>query len=68
CKNDGCHILFIQCEACTTKFDGCCSEECQTVYNLPQETQKEMRKGIDKGNMVFNKSKHRLRPRLNDSE
>jgi len=64
CKNDGCHILFIQCEACATKFDGCCSEECQTVYNLPQETQKEMRKGIDKGNMVFNKSKHRLRPRL----
>ena len=68
CKNDGCHILFIQCEVCTTKFDGCCSEECQTVYNLPQETQKKMRKGIDKGNMVFNKSKHRLRPRLNDSE
>jgi UPF0176 protein len=64
CKNDGCHILFIQCEACATKFDGCCSEECQTVYNLPLETQKEMRKGIDKGNMVFNKSKHRLRPRL----
>jgi len=64
CKNDGCHILFIQCEVCATKFDGCCGEECQTVYNLPQETQKEMRKGIDKGNMVFNKSKHRLRPRL----
>jgi UPF0176 protein len=64
CKNDGCHILFIQCEACATKFDGCCGEACQTIYNLPQETQKEMRKGIDKGNMVFNKSKHRLRPRL----
>ena len=64
CKNDGCHILFIQCEVCAMKFDGCCSKECQTVYNLPQETQKEMRKGIDKGNMVFNKSKHRLRPRL----
>jgi UPF0176 protein len=68
CKNDGCHILFIQCEACAVKYDGCCSEACQTVYNLPAETQKEMRKGIDKGNMVFNKSKHRLRPSIHDKK
>ncbi|HMG83062.1 MAG TPA: rhodanese-related sulfurtransferase [Ferruginibacter sp.] len=68
CKNDGCHILFIQCEVCATKYDGCCSEDCQAVYNLPVETQKEMRKGIDKGNMVFNKSKHRLRPSIHDKK
>ncbi len=66
CKNDGCHLLFIQCEACATKYDGCCSEECQTVYNLPIEEQKELRKGIDKGRMVFNKSKQRLRPAIKD--
>jgi UPF0176 protein len=66
CKNDGCHLLFIQCQACTAKYDGCCSSECQTVYNLPLEAQKELRKGIDKGMMVFNKSKKRLRPRLDD--
>ncbi len=65
CLNDGCHILFIQCEACATKFDGCCSEDCKEVYHLPEEVQKEMRKGIEKGNMVFNKSKQRLRPSLN---
>ena len=65
CKNDGCHLLFIQCEACAAKYDGCCSVECQTVYNLPVEEQKELRKGIEKGRMVFNKSKQRLRPRLN---
>ncbi|MEI9956603.1 MAG: rhodanese-related sulfurtransferase [Ferruginibacter sp.] len=64
CKNDGCHLLFIQCEACVAQYDGCCSEACQTVYNLPVEEQKELRKGIDKGMMVFNKSKKRLRPRL----
>ena len=64
CKNDGCHLLFIQCEACAIKYDGCCSEACQTVYNLPVEEQKELRKGIDKGTMIFNKSKKRLRPRL----
>ena len=66
CKNDGCHLLFIQCDECAAKFDGCCSDECQTVFNLPLEEQKEMRKGIDKGNQVFNKSKQRLRPKLNE--
>ena len=66
CKNDGCHLLFIQCENCTDKYDGCCSETCQTIYNLPPEAQKELRKGIEKGMMVFNKSKQRLRPRLNE--
>ena len=66
CKNDGCHLLFIQCEACAEKYDGCCSEECTTVYHLPIEEQKEIRKGIDKGRHIFNKAKARLRPRLNE--
>ncbi len=66
CKNDGCHLLFIQCQACNTKYDGCCSQSCQTVYKLPIQEQKELRKGIDKGMMVFNKSKKRLRPRLDE--
>ena len=68
CKNDGCHLLFIQCDDCAIKFDGCCSEACQIVYNMPLEEQKELRKGIDKGMMVFNKSKKRLRPRLDEKE
>ncbi len=66
CKNDGCHLLFIQCAACAAKHDGCCSVACQTTYNLPIEAQKELRKGIEKGRMVFNKSKQRLRPRLGE--
>jgi len=66
CKNDGCHLLFIQCEACATAFKGCCSAECEAIYSLPEEEQKELRKGIDKGGMVFNKSKQRLRPRLDE--
>lgn len=66
CKNDGCHLLFIQCDACAATFDGCCTAECKTVYKLPIEEQIELRKGMDKGMMVFNKSKKRLRPRLNE--
>ncbi len=64
CKNNACHLLFIQCAVCATQYDGCCSTACQIAYQLPIEQQKELRKGIDKGMMVFNKSKKRLRPRL----
>ena len=68
CKNEACHLLFIQCEACAVKYDGCCSEACQTVFNLPVEVQKELRKGIEKNAMIFHKSKQRLRPRLGEAE
>lgn len=66
CKNDGCHLLFIQCDHCAAEFDGCCTTECQTIFNMPLKEQQELRKGIDKGMMVFNKSKKRLRPRLDE--
>lgn len=66
CLNEACHLLFIQCDECKEAMQGCCSTDCVAVYNLPEETQKELRKGIDKGNMIFNKSRQRLRPRLNE--
>lgn len=66
CKNNGCHLLFIQCEECAAKFDSCCSIECQETIHLPVERQKQIRQGIDKGQNIFNKSKARLRPRLGD--
>jgi UPF0176 protein len=65
CVNDACHLLFIQCDDCRRKFDACCSKECQDFIHLPEEEQKEKRKGIDKGRNIFNKSKARLRPKLN---
>jgi UPF0176 protein len=68
CANDGCHLLFIQCDNCAKQYDGCCSKECQEVYHLPLEVQQELRKGIDKGRNIFNKSRKRLRPRLNESD
>ena len=66
CANNGCHLLFIQCEDCKQKYDGCCSVECKETIHLPLERQKQIRKGIDKGRNVFNKSKSRLRPKLVD--
>ena len=65
CNNDSCHLLFIQCEECAKKFEGCCTPECQTIYNLPLEEQAKLREGKQNGVMIFNKAKERLRPRLN---
>lgn len=57
CKNDGCHLLFIQCKACAEKFNGCCSTECDDIMKLPLDQQKEIRKGINKGRQVFKKGR-----------
>jgi UPF0176 protein len=66
CKNDGCHLLFIQCSDCAGKYEGCCSRECLETIHLPDAEQKKLRAGIDKGRNVFNKSRARLRPRLDE--
>jgi UPF0176 protein len=57
CKNDGCHLLFIQCRACAEKFNACCSEACREIMALPAPSQKELRKGINKGRQVFKKGR-----------
>jgi UPF0176 protein len=57
CKNDGCHLLFIQCKACAEKYNACCSDECKTILELPEEEQKALRKGVNKGRQVFKKGR-----------
>ena len=44
CKNDACHILFIQCEKCKKLYNGCCSKKCQDFAALPIKLQKKLRK------------------------
>jgi UPF0176 protein len=66
CANEACHLLFIQCEECMQKWEGTCSKDCYDFIHLPEEEQKKKRKGIDKGRNIFNKSKARLRPKLQD--
>lgn len=68
CKNDGCHLLFIQCESCAAEYNGCCSAACQETIHMPVERQKELRKGTENGQNIFNKSRVRLRPRLGEGE
>ncbi|HEY4335707.1 MAG TPA: rhodanese-related sulfurtransferase [Puia sp.] len=59
CRNEGCHLLFIQCPACAEKYEGCCSPACQEMIHLPAEEQKLLRKGVEKGVHAFNKARSR---------
>ena len=58
CKNEGCHLLFIQCGKCAAEMNGCCSDKCKQVTLLPEEDRVKSRKGTDRGQMIFNKSRN----------
>ena len=57
CANEGCHLLFIQCEECAAKMDHCCSEACKEIVALPYEEQRKLRKGVEKSNLIFKKGR-----------
>jgi UPF0176 protein len=57
CKNDGCHLLFIQCPSCKAKYNNCCSEKCAEIIQLPEERQRELRRGMSKGRQVYRKGR-----------
>ena len=57
CENDGCHLLFIQCEECKDKMENCCSAECLETTHLPLVEQVKLRRGIQIGNKIFRKGK-----------
>lgn len=48
CRNDDCHLLFIQCRNCREKMNGCCSENCKKISLLPIEEQRALRRGKPK--------------------
>ncbi len=64
CKNEACHLLFIQCSNCAEKYDGCCCEDCQRIYHLPEEEQKLLRAGAKPPRNVFRKGRieEKIRP------
>ncbi len=57
CNNEACHLLFIQCEDCAKKYNGCCSKKCEEVYLLPIDQQKKLRKGKRNNNKIFKKGR-----------
>jgi UPF0176 protein len=67
CKNDDCHLLFIQCPGCASKMNGCCTSRCMEIAALPIEDQRKLRKGrIKNGPECLSVYKSRLRPNLSE--
>lgn len=65
CKNDDCHLLFIQCDKCKDKHQGCCTPKCMEIASLAIEEQRKLRKGRKKEECL-SVYKSRLRPKLQD--
>ena len=38
-------MLLVQCAACATKYADCCTPSCREIHLLPEEVQREWRKG-----------------------
>lgn len=67
CKNDDCHLLFIQCSECEEKSNGCCTPKCMEIAALTIEEQRKLRKGrIKNGPECLSVYKSRLRPKLSE--
>jgi UPF0176 protein len=57
CENEGCHLLFIQCDECKVVMENCCSSECQEIIHMSLVDQVKLRRGKQVGNKVFRKGK-----------
>ena len=66
CANDGCHLLFIQCDVCKEAMENCCSSGCMEVNRLPSEAQKTLRKGQGNSNDIFKKGRADHLPQKKD--
>ena len=60
CKNEACHLLFIQCESCSKKMNNCCSDQCANIIEMPLEEQKIIRKSTPNSNKIFKKRKIKI--------
>ena len=67
CENDACHLLFIQCDKCKKKYDGCCSKGCAQIIKLPIQKQRILRKEKpDIAAPLIHHYRDRLRPKLKE--
>ncbi|QMU63286.1 MAG: rhodanese-related sulfurtransferase [Flavobacteriaceae bacterium] len=57
CANEACHLLFIQCDACSERTENTCSADCQEIIHLSYEEQKKRRKGTHNSNKIFKKGR-----------
>ncbi|GMI13282.1 hypothetical protein TrVE_jg12588 [Triparma verrucosa] len=49
CANTACHKRMVQCSACLTGFDGCCSTSCQTRFvNSLAKSKRSLSSGVER--------------------
>ncbi|UDG80966.1 hypothetical protein GFV14_00460 [Candidatus Hartigia pinicola] len=60
CKNNDCHLLFIQCLSCAKKYKNCCSVTCTKEIQLSEKEKHIRRSGLKIHNTRFNKSRRHL--------
>tara|TARA_Y100000588_G_C14199594_1_gene901856 strand:+ start:554 stop:1627 length:1074 start_codon:yes stop_codon:yes gene_type:complete len=65
CENQACHILFIQCQQCSEKFENCCSEDCNEINQLSINEQRLLRKDPSKA-APLKQFQERVKPKLKD--
>ena len=64
CANDDCHLLFIQCPVCAEKYNGCCTDQCKDILQLPKDERKKLRPVLHAKYAESKIYKSRLRPKL----
>ncbi len=66
CANDDCHLLFIQCDDCKKKYNGCCSVDCREIVSLPEEERRKFRQSRHEKYAESKIFKSRLRPDISE--
>ena len=59
CINDGCHILFIQCDVCKAKFESTCSMKCRDFIQLPAEERSRLKTSLKFNGTQFGKGRYK---------
>ena len=59
CANEHCHILFIQCKVCASKYHKCCSSKCKDFIDLPAEQRKVLAPTMEFNGTKFGKGRYK---------
>ena len=59
CINEACHILFIQCPKCATKYSKCCSVKCQQFIELSPEEREKIKTRTEFNGTKFGKGRYK---------
>lgn len=59
CKNDACHILFIQCNSCAESYGDCCSLKCKQFNSLEKEERDKLKATLQFNGTKFGKGRYK---------